>query len=148
MARRQAGRIRQRRTEPARRRRPHQPGQGRRDAATWLPPAKGYRCAYVARQASVKRKYRLAVTNAERAAMLAVLRGCPPQRLIVAPAFRLGGGTTTSPTPAPKPSPTPPPSVSYANCDAVRAAGAAPIHRSDPGWDPKFDRDGDGIGCE
>nr|WP_245900346.1 excalibur calcium-binding domain-containing protein [Geodermatophilus normandii] len=36
----------------------------------------------------------------------------------------------------------------YANCTAVRAAGAAPIHAGDPGWDPKFDRDGDGVGCE
>jgi uncharacterized membrane protein YgcG len=36
----------------------------------------------------------------------------------------------------------------YANCDAVRAAGAAPIHPGDPGFEPKFDRDGDGVGCE
>lgn len=39
-------------------------------------------------------------------------------------------------------------SVSYANCDAVRAAGAAPIRSGDPGWQQKFDRDGDGVGCE
>ncbi len=39
-------------------------------------------------------------------------------------------------------------SASYQNCDAVRAAGAAPIHPGDPGWQQKFDRDGDGIGCE
>ncbi|TFC37028.1 excalibur calcium-binding domain-containing protein, partial [Cryobacterium sp. MDB1-18-1] len=26
--------------------------------------------------------------------------------------------------------------------------GAAPIHPGDPGWQSKFDRDGDGIGCE
>jgi hypothetical protein len=38
--------------------------------------------------------------------------------------------------------------VSYANCDAVRAAGAAPIRTGDPGWQQKFDRDGDGVGCE
>jgi hypothetical protein len=36
----------------------------------------------------------------------------------------------------------------YANCDAVRAAGAAPIHAGDPGYSRKLDRDGDGIGCE
>jgi endonuclease YncB( thermonuclease family) len=34
----------------------------------------------------------------------------------------------------------------YANCAAVRAAGKAPIRAGDPG--PKFDADGDGIGCE
>ncbi len=126
--------------------------KGAGDAATWLPPAKTYRCQYVARQASVKRRYGLSVTAAERAAMLGVLRGCRSQRLVVAAAFRLGGGTTSAPTPvtkpAPKPAPAPPPAVSYANCAAVRAAGAAPIRPGDPGWDPKFDGDGDGVGCE
>jgi hypothetical protein len=38
--------------------------------------------------------------------------------------------------------------VHYANCDAVRAAGAAPIHPGEPGWQQKFDRDKDGVGCE
>lgn len=38
--------------------------------------------------------------------------------------------------------------VSYANCDAVRAAGAAPIYRGEPGFAKKLDRGGDGIGCE
>ena len=38
--------------------------------------------------------------------------------------------------------------VSYRNCDEVRAAGAAPIFSGDPGWQSKFDRDGDGVGCE
>ncbi|MEV0091261.1 excalibur calcium-binding domain-containing protein [Streptomyces sp. NPDC050738] len=36
----------------------------------------------------------------------------------------------------------------YKNCDAVRAANAAPIHRGDPGYDSHLDRDGDGVGCE
>ena len=40
------------------------------------------------------------------------------------------------------------PEVHYRNCKEVKAAGAAPIRPGDPGWDPKFDRDGDGIGCE
>ncbi|WP_092965944.1 excalibur calcium-binding domain-containing protein [Agromyces sp. CF514] len=40
------------------------------------------------------------------------------------------------------------PAPYYQNCDAVRAAGAAPIHPGDPGWQSKFDRDGDGIGCD
>jgi hypothetical protein len=38
--------------------------------------------------------------------------------------------------------------VYYKNCTAVRAAGAAPIHAGDPGWQSKFDGDGDGVGCE
>ena len=39
-------------------------------------------------------------------------------------------------------------SASYQNCDAVRAAGAAPIFPGDPGFQTKFDRDNDGVGCE
>ncbi|MEU8886845.1 excalibur calcium-binding domain-containing protein [Streptomyces sp. NPDC048442] len=39
-------------------------------------------------------------------------------------------------------------SVSYKNCSAVRAAGAAPIHAGDPGYGRHLDRDGDGVGCE
>jgi hypothetical protein len=38
--------------------------------------------------------------------------------------------------------------VSYANCSAARAAGAAPVRRGDPGYSRKLDRDGDGVGCE
>lgn len=39
-------------------------------------------------------------------------------------------------------------SGAFANCDAARAAGAAPVHRGEPGYGPHLDRDGDGIGCE
>lgn len=38
--------------------------------------------------------------------------------------------------------------VSYANCSAVRAAGAAPIRTGEAGYGRHLDRDGDGIGCE
>ncbi len=50
------------------------------DAATWLPPNKGFRCQYVARQISVKAAYRLWVTPAEKAAMQRVLGLCPQQQ--------------------------------------------------------------------
>ena len=50
--------------------------KGDGDAATWLPPNRSYRCAYVARQVAVKAKYRLWVTAAERDAMVRVLTGC------------------------------------------------------------------------
>ncbi len=39
-------------------------------------------------------------------------------------------------------------SVYYKNCDAARAAGAAPLRRGDPGYRSELDRDGDGIACE
>ncbi len=38
--------------------------------------------------------------------------------------------------------------VYYENCTAVRAAGADPILRGEPGYDTQLDRDGDGIACE
>ena len=53
------------------------------DAASWLPPNKAYRCAYVARQVAVKFKYKLWVTKAEKAAIAGVLAKCPSQKLPV-----------------------------------------------------------------
>ncbi|MET3719156.1 MULTISPECIES: excalibur calcium-binding domain-containing protein [unclassified Arthrobacter] len=59
-----------------------------------------------------------------------------------------------APQPAAKPAPIPAPAVqapaavSYANCTAVRAAGAAPIYAGTPGYGKHLDRDGDGIGCD
>ncbi|MEU0102991.1 excalibur calcium-binding domain-containing protein [Streptomyces sp. NPDC006267] len=54
------------------------------------------------------------------------------------------------PTPASKPAPktTAPAPAYYKNCDAARAAGAAPVEEGDPGYAPHLDRDGDGVGCE
>ena len=36
----------------------------------------------------------------------------------------------------------------YADCDAVRTAGAAPLLRGQPGYTDLLDRDGDGVACE
>lgn len=46
------------------------------DAATWLPPNRGFWCAYVSRQVRVKSKYRLWVTPAEKQAIARVLKSC------------------------------------------------------------------------
>ena len=51
--------------------------KGDADAATWLPPAKSYRCAYVSRQVVVKVKYGLWITAAEKSAIQRVLASCP-----------------------------------------------------------------------
>jgi len=125
-----------------------QKGDG--DAATWLPPNRGYRCRYVARQVAVKAKYHLWVTKAESAAIARVLEDCPgeglpedsgaPTRIPVAlPAAqssdRRDGDRTGRP-------------VRFENCDAARAAGAAPVRRGDPGYGRHLDADGDGSGCE
>ena len=39
-------------------------------------------------------------------------------------------------------------SVYYPNCDAARAAGAAPIHVGSPGYREPLDADLDGVACE
>lgn len=56
-----------------------QKGDG--DAATWLPPLKSFRCAYVAQQIAVKSKYLLWVTAPEKDAMVRILASCPEQVL-------------------------------------------------------------------
>ncbi|WP_100331930.1 thermonuclease family protein [Bacillus xiapuensis] len=58
-----------------------------------------------------------------------------------------------APKPALKAEPKPEPqlkkeNVYFKNCAAVRAAGAAPIHRGEPGYGSHLDREGDGIACE
>lgn len=55
---------------------PTNASKGAGDAATWLPPNKSYRCAYVATQVQVKQKYGLWVTSAEQGAIQAILVKC------------------------------------------------------------------------
>ncbi len=53
------------------------------DAATWLPANKKFRCQYVARQVSVKYKYGLWVTEAEKEAISRVLQNCPNELVML-----------------------------------------------------------------
>ena len=52
------------------------------DAATWLPKNKKFRCQYVARQVSVKAKYNLWVTAAEREMIEKILAQCPNEPVL------------------------------------------------------------------
>jgi len=54
---------------------------------------------------------------------------------------------TARATPEPA-APAPAVEVYYENCDAVRAAGQAPLSRGDPGYRAGLDRDDDGSACE
>lgn len=145
-----------------------QKGDG--DAATWLPKNKAFRCEYIARQVSVKATYGLWVTQAERDTMVRVLADCADQVAATsayAPVTEAAPApvpvTPAEPAPAPvapaQPAPAPvapapapvapaPTEVYYKNCDAVRAAGAAPIYQGQPGYASHLDRDKDGIGCD
>nr|WP_231122157.1 DUF1524 domain-containing protein [Mycobacterium intracellulare] len=126
-----------------------QKGDG--DAATWLPPNKSYRCAYVSRIVDVKSTYGLWVTQAEHDAIARVLATCggaavAPATDMITPA---APETSTQVVPSPTtPVPTSDSSVYYPNCKAARAAGAAPIYAGQPGYRPGLDRDGDGVACE
>lgn len=137
--------------------------KGGGDAAAWLPNDRSFACPYVARQISVKATYGLWVTQAEHDAMSRVLQSCagetaltspfapapaPPPAPVAAPEPVAAPAREPVPLAEPAPAQAPAPSVYYENCTAVRAAGAAPIMSGDPGFQPKFDRDNDGIGCE
>lgn len=140
---------------------PTNAAKGDGDTATWLPPNKPYRCAYVARQVAVKQKYSLWVTEAEQDAMVRVLTSCPDESLpstesAAAPERDPSTEATAAPEPDEDTGETPkatgqpeqPDDTYYENCDEVRAAGKDPIHEGDPGYGRHLDRDGDGVGCQ
>jgi endonuclease YncB( thermonuclease family) len=80
------------------------------------------------------------------AAYVAADEATPSLNQCVVPLAAPVPSTPATATPA---TTTPPPAAVYdKNCAAVRAAGAAPIRAGDPGWQTKFDGDGDGVGCE
>lgn len=58
---------------------PTNESKGDGDAATWLPPNRGFWCDYAARQVSVKATYHLWVAPAEHDALARILGGCPAQ---------------------------------------------------------------------
>jgi hypothetical protein len=92
----------------------------------------------VARQVAVKAAYALWVTPAEHDAIAGVLETCPGQPV----------PTTPASPPATTGDPTGTPAQPFPDCAAARAAGAAPLHRGDPGWSDRMDGDGDGTACE
>jgi micrococcal nuclease len=67
-----------------------------------------------------------------------------------APAAKATRAPAAKPAASAKPKPTrlPVVEVYYANCTEARAAGAAPMHKGDPGYREEMDRDRDGIACE
>jgi hypothetical protein len=135
------------------------------DAATWLPPSRAHRCAYVARQVAVKQRYGLWVTAAERDAVGRVLAGCPDERLPSSAPVPLGGGAEEA---APAPGTAAPRATASApgaggggagggkatdprfdTCRAATAAGFGPyVSGRDPEYGWYQDRDDDGVVCE
>jgi hypothetical protein len=111
--------------------------KGDGDAATWLPPNKAYRCAYVARQVAVKVKYGLWMTQAEKDATATVLSSCPNEPLpggIVAQIPEKVAEPAPAPAPAPAPKPVPAPKPAPAPVPKPAPAPApAPANTVNPG---------------
>src|SRR2546423_56602 len=96
---------------------------------------------------------RVAATPADTTSPASAPPAAPPTDVPTTPG---APPTTQAPAPPPPPvktteaapPPPPPKDVYYANCDAVRAAGAAPLYIGQPGYRPGLDRDHDGVACE
>ena len=139
-----------------------QKGDG--DAATWLPPNKGFRCEYVARQVAVKAKYGAWVTSAEHDAIARVLSTCPGQAVPTSDAPVEAPIAAVAPAPVtPDAAPAPGPGAASScdpsypevcipplaeagdlDCGDVADRGFA-VRAPDPHG---FDGNGDGQGCE
>lgn len=102
------------------------------DAATWLPPNKAYRCAYVARQVGVKFTYGLWVTDAERTAMVSVLSTCPAEPLPTGSTVPSSPAAAAAPAPAQAPRPAAPAPALAAAAPALAAAAPAPAQAPAP----------------
>jgi hypothetical protein len=132
--------------------------KGDGDTATWLPPNRGFRCAYVARQATIKTTYGLWVTSAEKDAMTRILAACPVLRPITAAMARRPKDSHATITEQPKATQgADHPSQGsgqgndprFHTCRQANAAGYGPYIRGrDPEYDWYQDRDHDGIACE
>jgi hypothetical protein len=134
------------------------------DAATWLPPNRAFRCAYVARQVAVKAKYGAWVTAAEHDAIARVLADCPGAGVPSSDAPVEAPVAASAPNPAPAPA-APPAARSRpaSSCDpaypdvCIPPVGQGDLDCGDVTYrrfrvlppDPhRFDREGDGLGCE
>lgn len=130
---------------------PANQAKGDGDAATWLPPNRAFRCAYVARQVAVKQRWGLWVTQAEHDAIARVLAACPDEPLPDGAAPPVTAWTAAPPPSTPAPAGLPPATssgVHFASCADARAAGAAPLRRGETGYREALDRDRDGVACE
>jgi len=147
------------------------------DASAWLPKSKAFRCTYVALQISVKAKYGLAVTKAEKTAMRSVLDACPAQTTYTShpvpaktTAGRTGSSASSSKTSSSATNKGATSSKAKTSPKAGAKAGSKPAAATDPqfgtcgeavkngygpyvdGEDPEYDwyrdGDGDGVVCE
>jgi hypothetical protein len=134
--------------------------KGDKDPSNWMPSLVSARCQYLADWVAIKARWQLSMDESEAGRIRNLLtRECPGLRIepwtsppvaVTPPSAAPAPTNAAAPaTPAP---PAPPPiesiDVYFANCSAARAAGAAPLLRSETGYREAMDRDKDGIACE
>jgi hypothetical protein len=141
--------------------------KGDRDPSNWMPDDTAFWCTYASDWVAIKARWGLSMDESEWGRVKNVLADCitanvsttttTPPPVQTAPIVNLPtttkapsppAPTTTKPAPPPPPPTDPPGEVYYKNCDAVRAAGAAPLYVGQPGYRSGLDRDGDGVACE
>lgn len=138
--------------------------KGDKDPSNWIPDS-GV-CEFLADWVSVKVRWGLTMDQSEFGRIRNLLQGdcagtttapfTPVSIGLAAPPSAPPTAPPAAPVTAPQqfdpatPAPTTPAAadVYYKNCDAARAAGAAPILRGEPGYRPALDRDDDGVACE
>ena len=112
--------------------------KGDANAAEWLPTHKPFRCQYVATQISVKKKYALSVTAAEKDAMRRVLATCSKQKAATVTPIKVVA--TRTPAAAPKGGAAP---------TRKKPTGVAKPKQVSPGaYCAKADADAQGIGTK
>lgn len=108
------------------------------DLAEWLPAMN--QCWYVNQVVQVKRKYNLSMDQAEAAVARRVLSGCSSTAM----QFTDPGSTAPPPTATPAAAGQSCPR----NCTEAHNMGMSNMGRDHACYQPKFDRDRDGIACE
>lgn len=126
--------------------------KGDKDPSNWL-PAPADQCRYLGDWIAIKTRWGLSADQSEWGRVRNVLRArCPRLTIVLSGATpeSLPLATVDDPTTTVKPEARAGSAAAgpFANCAAARAAGAAPIHRGDPGYRSGLDGDGDGIACE
>jgi len=127
--------------------------KGASDPANWMPSQQDYWCTYLGDWVAIKVRWGLSMDQSEFGRIRNIVRErCPGWGIApVDPLPDFFAATVSIQPLAPLPlvgSGAASVGIYFENCDAARAAGAAPVRRGDPGYRSGLDRDDDGVGCE
>ncbi len=135
--------------------------KGARDPAEWWPPSSSYRCQYAVDWIAVKTRWDLAVDADEQESLDVQLGQCAGADFAFsapAPALVVRASTARAPTETTLPAtgrchPAYQPCIPHRAGDALNCGDLSrdqrPVYLIDASDDPyRFDRDGDGIGCQ